>query len=241
MRLLIDGDTVIFKGLTAVQERRTEGDVKIVIDKYHEGIRACDFNMETILSKYDYPEFMIAISGKDNFRKKISPTYKSNRTSRPRYLHEVREYFKKYWGAVEQVGLEADDVLGIEHDSCTTLVVDDKDYKQLGGKIDFHWQRKYVEIDNPEYWFWLQMLVGDRTDMIQGLTNPAKLHHKEPPNFTDVTAQEILQDKSPEEMKAIVQSLYQQIHGDAWFEFYDTCARLIFLRRKNATEYFEIY
>jgi 5'-3' exonuclease len=233
MRLLCDLDIVLYRCLHATKEQG-----------FYAGIRAADNTVDRILDRFDYPsDTSLVLSGPGNFRKDFCSTYKSNRKpeSRPPYLFEAKEYFKKYWGALESRGEEADDLIAqMINDNCVVATLD-KDYKQLGVPLYNFVKNELIEVSNPEYWFWLQMLVGDQADSIEGLTNPTKLHHKQPPNFTEATAHEVLKDKSPEEMKQLVQGLYQQIHGDAWFEKYDTTARLLFLRRKDAQEYYEIF
>jgi len=230
-RLLIDGDTVLIKSLFAVK------------DKFYGGLRACNFTLENILSKFDYPEFVLGLGGYGNFRKEISSEYKSNRdpSKLPKYLYEGKEYLKKYWGARQADGMETDDLLAIEQEPDDILVVQDKDYLQLGGKYFDYWKGTMFEVDNPAFYFYRQLLVGDRSDNIPGLTNPEKLHFANPPNFTDPTATKVLENKSPEEMRDTVQGLYQQIYGEDWFGKYDVAARLLFLRRKNATEYFQVF
>lgn len=242
MTLLIDGDTVLVKSLFAVKGDK-ENEHEWRRDNYYAGLRACDFTLDNILSKFDYPPYVLGLGGSGNFRKQISSDYKANRdpSKMPKYMYDAKNYLCKYWNATIANGMETDDLLAIEHDSCgsTIIIGNDKDYKQLGGKIYNYWKNELLDIDNPAYYFWLQMLVGDAVDNIEGLKNPAKLHHTKPPNFTEATASEVLKDKSPSEMKETVQSLYKQIHGNSWFQFYDTNARLLFLRRKDANEYYQ--
>jgi 5'-3' exonuclease len=228
MKLLIDLDIILYKGLWVCK------------DQYYPGLRACDWIVDRILDRFNYPEFELVISGSGNFRKKISSEYKSNRKpeSRPKYLYEAKNYFIKYWNAVLTEGIEADDYIASLHDSCTIIVSNDKDYKQLGGKIYNPFKDELVEITKPEYWFFLQTLIGDSADCVSGLKNPDKLHHKNQPCYTEDTASKLLEDKSPEEMKEIVQEKYKTIYGDGWYERFDTNCRLLWLKRNFADEYF---
>jgi 5'-3' exonuclease len=229
MKLLIDLDILLYKGLFAV-------------DGYYNGLRATDNIIYNILERFDNPEFELVVSGSGNFRKQISADYKANRKpeSRPRYLYESKQYYKRYWNAVETVGEEADDYIASNCDG-GVIVSTDKDFKQVGAPIFNPTKWELTEIENPHYWWWLQTLIGDASDNIPGLKNPEKLHFKKAPNFTEETASKLLVDKSPEEMKSIVQYLYKTIHGDDWYSHYDTNCRLLFLRRKNAQEYWDIY
>jgi 5'-3' exonuclease len=218
MRLLIDLDIFLYKGLFAAPG-------------YYPGIRACDSILTSVLERLDHTSYDVIISGPDNFRKKISPEYKANRKpeSKPSYLYEARNYFLKYWNATMAVG-EADDLIGSLHDNCSIIVSSDKDFNQVGGKIYNPWKDTVTEITNPDYWFYYQCLVGDVADNIKGITG-----------IGPVKAERLLLDKTKDEMKQIVQDCYIQEFGDGWFARFDLTARLLFIHRKNATEYFEIY
>lgn len=228
MRLLFDCDTIIYKGLYAV-------------DGYYGGLRACDNIVYRVLDKWGEgwePSFFL--SGPDNFRKKIYPLYKANRVNRPQYLHDARKYFMKYWGAVFSVGLEADDMLAMNYGEDSVLVVQDKDYYQLDGATLYDPFKDVVtKIDDGAFFFFRQMLTGDKSDNIPGLKNPAKSHFKEPPNFTDVTATELLNSK--QNFKEAVQQLYKDQFGDDWQSIYDRNAQLLFLKRSLNCNYNDYY
>jgi len=230
-KLLIDCDTIIYKGLFACE------------DRFYAGLRACDFTLDNILQRYNYPDYTLAMSGKGNFRKKLYPEYKANRdpNQRPKYLYEAKEYMKKYWGAVEAHGMEADDLLAQQHNEGTVLVVEDKDYKQLGGNFYNYWKNEAFEITNPYYYWYQQILCGDRQDNIPGCLNPDKLHHKNPPCFTNDTAGVLLEGKTKEEMKKIVQLQYKLVYGEDWFSKYDLTARLLWLVRDPNKNYYDYF
>jgi 5'-3' exonuclease len=220
MVLRTDLDIILYKGLFACK------------DQYWEGIRACDNIVTSILDRFGNPRYELVISGKGNFRKQISSEYKANRKpeSRPKYLYEAKEYFKRYWGAIETVGEEADDYIARSYREGDVIVTSDKDFRQLKAKIYNPWKDELVEITNPEYWFYYQMIVGDSADSIKTL-----------PGYGPKKAEKILANKSPEEMKDAVIETYKDYYKDEWFEKYDTTARLLFLRRANCQEYYECY
>lgn len=232
MKLLCDLDIVLYRCLHATKEQG-----------YYAGLRAADNTVDRILERFGYPDFTLAVSGIGNFRKKISPTYKSNRKpeSRPEYLYDAKQWFKRYWGTVESENCEADDVIATLAVGDCVVASSDKDFRQLGVPLYNPWKDELVEVGNPHYHFYLQCLTGDAVDMVAGLKNPAKLHHVNAPCFTEATASKVLEGKTKEEMKSTVLDLYQQVHGENWFEKFDTCARLLFLRRKENQEYYEIF
>lgn len=228
MKLLIDHDSNLYKGLWATVDQG-----------YFAGLRACDNIIYNILDRFNNPPFELVITGPGNFRKKVDPKYKANRKpeSRPKYLYDAKEYYKRYWGAVETVGVEADDYIASNITDDCIIVSEDHDFKQLGVKMFNPRKWEITEITNPEYHWWMQCLTGCTTDNVKGLTNPEKLHHKKPPSFTEETASKLLVDKSPEEMSQIVQELYKTIHGDNWFREFDKTARLLWLKRSPDDEY----
>lgn len=230
MKLLVDLDIILYTGLFACK------------DEYYPGLRACDSIVENVLDWFNHPPYELVLSGGSNFRKLLCERYKANRKpeSRPKYLYEAREYFKKYWGAVQALG-EADDYIASSIDSDSIIISTDKDFKQLGVPIFNPRTWKLSEINNPHYYWWLQMMVGDSTDNVEGLKNPMKSHFTNPPCFTEATASKVLEDLSPGEMKQTVIDLYKQVHNDKWFEAFDRTARLLFLQRRDATEYYNYY
>jgi 5'-3' exonuclease len=232
MELLIDADNIVFRCLKATEDQ-----------SYYSQVRACDFKLDSVLDTFGRPEYKLIFSGSGNFRKILDPSYKANRdpNTRPKYLHDAREYLVKYWGAEVAHGEEADDAIARLQSDETVMVVNDHDYLQVGGKIYNPWKNEMINVTTPEFYFWRQCLTGCKNDNVPGLKNPEKAHFKNPPNFTEDTASKVLEGKSPEEMKETVQNLYKQVMGDEWFARYDLTARLLFLRRKDAVEYYQIY
>jgi 5'-3' exonuclease len=220
MRLLIDLDIILYRGLWACKDQG-----------FFAGIRACNSITENIISRFNY-EYELIMSGFGNFRKQISSEYKANRKSesRPLYLWDTKQWFKKYWDAVEVNGMEADDYIGINHNDNTIIVSTDKDYNQLGGKR-YNWVKdEMIEIDNPNYYFWYQMVVGDSSD------NVKTLH-----GYGPKKAEKLLSGKSDDEMKIVVQDLYKYYYKDDWFSRFDTTARLLFIRRTYTSEYYNYF
>jgi len=225
VKLLIDADTILYKGL-------------FVCEGYFAGLRACDNIIYNILDHFDNPPFELVLTGENNFRKKIYPQYKANRKpeSRPRYLYDAKRYYLKYWGAVLTDGEEADDYIARNSDGAI-IVADDKDYLQTGTPIFNPRKWELLEGYDPYYYFWLQCLTGDHVDNVPGLPNPAKAHWAKPPCFTDTTAPPLLEGKSKDEMKQTVLDLYREVYGERAFEEFDLRARLLFLRRKDHKDY----
>lgn len=219
-RILIDLDVIIYRGLFACKDQN-----------YYKQLRACDNIIYRIMDKFG-DDITLVLSGPNNFRYKISNSYKANRKpeSRPQYLFDARGYFAKYWGAVVTDGFEADDFIGMNHDENSIIVTSDKDMNQLGGNIYNPFTNELYFVDNREFYFYYQLLVGDAADNISGIRG-----------IGDKKARKWLEGKDKESMRFITKSLYKKTFGDNWQSMYDTNARLIFLLRDEKSNYYEYY
>jgi hypothetical protein len=211
-------------------------------------IESVDWCIESILRNTEASDYRIFLTGPTNFRKQISEDYKATRKKdKPPFYYEVRDYLINNWKAEVSVDCESDDLCGLYQTDDTVTVGEDKDLLTIPGlhyRIAKKWSdNKLISVSKEQacYNFYVQCLTGDPIDCIKGLRNPEKLHHKKPPAISEEVAAKYLEDKSPEEMKQIVQGLYQTVYGDSWFSFYDTTCRLLYLRRKDAEEYYQVY
>jgi 5'-3' exonuclease, N-terminal resolvase-like domain len=114
------------------------------------------------------------IGGSDNFRYKIYPEYKANRTKeKPHYLEACREMLVTQYKATVVNGAETDDALGIaqtKYDGNSRICSLDKDLLQVPG-YHFNWvtgvMRHISPLDGLRA-FYKQIILGDRTDNIPG-------------------------------------------------------------------------
>ena len=132
-------------------------------------------SINSILDATDAEDYIIYLSGKDNFRYKIAVTapYKGNRdvTHRPTYYKEIKEYLVKYHRAEVVDGIEADDAMGFNQTPTTIIASLDKDLDMIEG-WHYNWRKNkkyYVGKDTAIKTFYLQLLTGDPTDNIIGL------------------------------------------------------------------------
>lgn len=113
--LLIDGDTSAFRAALSV-EKVIEWEETGIVTKHadtNEAIAAYEAFIKAMVETYEADEYRIALTGQENFRKAILPTYKSKRTEKPMALNAVKRHAVEKMGAVIKPGLEADDVIGI--------------------------------------------------------------------------------------------------------------------------------
>ena len=172
MLALIDSDTPVFA--TAIASE----DVSESIAKSR-----LDLTIRNIVKGSGCTDYKLFVSGGNNFRYAIDPTYKANRTgSDPKWREALRLHLIKEWNAYECVDFEADDMCGVEQkeDGSTCIVAIDKDLLQVPG-LHYSWPitRKntivreglFREISKEEGMrrFFTQALTGDTSDNIKGI------------------------------------------------------------------------
>lgn len=174
MKALVDADNVAIAAAWTAEEE----------DEVIACSRASLF-IESILADSNATEYELWLSGPNNFRYNVYPEYKGNRSgmARPKWEKQVKQFLVEHWNANFTDGIEADDMLGIRQlESDNTIICHlDKDLDQIKG-MHFNWELKRlgnivrekriyeVTQESADYWFFYQLLVGDTTDNIKGVT-----------------------------------------------------------------------
>lgn len=195
-RLLIDGDILRYRyGFAAQKAKEMEDGTKVLIveteDKVYEAIK---WGIVRMLRLTGCSEYVVYLSGKDNFRLKIDPEYKANRKDmeKPYHYSNITNYLIECHDAVVVDNYEADDALAIDQTETMVLRGDlpgradcdinplcpetviasvDKDMLQVQG-WHFNVVKEtlcYVDEIEAAKNFWSQMLQGDRTDNVTGI------------------------------------------------------------------------
>jgi 5'-3' exonuclease len=171
--------------------------------------------MRRILYATNAREYKLFIGGGDNFRYQIDPTYKANRDDKPRpeWLQQVREHLVVEWKAHIADGIETDDHLGIEQSADngqeTVICSYDKDLLQVPGKHYNFNKDEWKYITPLEGWanFYTQLIMGDRSDNIQGFDGKMRVSV---PKFLQPYVSAIHESCSdPWEMFQVVESIYE--------------------------------
>jgi 5'-3' exonuclease len=167
MIALIDADVILYRAAW-----KHEG------DDFWDCVESIDAMFDYIFFRTGSEEYIAFFTGKDNFRKELAFTkeYKGNRKGRPKpaLFDAAREYMTNAWGCVTVNGIEADDALGIcqtEMDDDTIICTIDKDLQQIEG-VHYNWNSDEIfEVSKEEaiYTKYIQILMGDSTDNIQGI------------------------------------------------------------------------
>lgn len=119
------------------------------------------------------PSVVVYLTGSSNFRNGIATraTYKDSRGPRPVHLPPIRKYLISK-GALVSEGEEADDAIARDYSDGDVVATVDKDFNQLAARLYNFVKKEEVTINKKEASlnFFAQVLSGDPTDSIPGLT-----------------------------------------------------------------------
>lgn len=168
MIALIDADIVAFRCAASCETEQYEESAKEI------AVLRTDKLMQEICFATGAEKHLSFLTGKGNFRKKINPEYKAQRKDKPipKYLGDCKEYLITNWNSVLCEGFEADDALGMHQGQDTIICTIDKDLDMIPGD-HYNWVKNesyfVSEVDGLRT-FYKQLLIGDRSDNIFGVT-----------------------------------------------------------------------
>lgn len=182
MRLaLIDADILAYQAAVVSEQPIDWEDGLWTLHAFEEdAIKAFESHLKSLIEKTEATQYLLIFSDKDNWRKGVLPTYKSNRagTRKPMLLKFLREYAFSKHQCVSIPQLEGDDVIGIyattvsKLDPVREIIVCslDKDFKTIPGKHYNFGRDEFFEITEhqADYWHMVQTLTGDATDGYAG-------------------------------------------------------------------------
>lgn len=179
LTLLVDLDIIIYRICWACQdETHWEDDVITLSVNKKELEVQLDASLHHYMSKLGSEDMILCASDKNNFRRKILPSYKENRKSKRKplgYKHLLQYALDNYNCRIME-GLEADDVLGIlatTPDSLNTekiILSIDKDMLTIPCTHYNLDKDTLVTISKEEanHNFYIQVLTGDNVDNYKG-------------------------------------------------------------------------
>lgn len=217
-----------------MKELEGQDEYSIISEKEFEPLENALYNAKSALHAIQEAcggDLKLYLTGSGNFRQEVATIreYKGNRKDyhKPRYYNELREYLIKYWNAEVVDGQEADDALGIAQctGNNTIIATLDKDLDMIPG-WHYNWVKdvKYrVKPFEADRFFFMQLLMGDPTDNIQGV-----------PKVGAKTAEKILSDCEtlPEMLEAVRQEYYAAYNDQDWVALLNENAQLLWIRRK---------
>jgi 5'-3' exonuclease len=229
---LLDLDIVAYRAAASCEPNKSKSER----EPLNVALLRCNDLMHRILHETQAESYKGFISGPDNFRYSIDPSYKANRKDvpRPEHLQQVREHLVVEWNAHVSDGIEADDNLGIHQSQGggeTIICSIDKDLLQIPGKHFNFVTNTFSEVNEQEGWanFYIQLIMGDRADNIQGYDG--KMRQKVP-QFLQPLIDDIKFEQSPLEMYKIVKDVYE-LGEEALFRN----AQLLYIQRKEGDQF----
>lgn len=180
MFLAFDTDIIMYKAACAAEHEVDWGDdIWSLWTDLKEAKDIFDKQIENIKSKLGVDDYICCLTDhKNNFRKTISPDYKSNRkgTRKPVGYVALCSWVEENYPTIRKPSLEADDCLGIlatkpENIGNCIVVSDDKDLKTIPTKLyrPMADEQLTVSQQDADRNFLMQVLTGDPTDGYKGI------------------------------------------------------------------------
>lgn len=193
--------------------------VKFLLDHY----------VSEIMGEGKADQFKLYLSPSKCFRDDIAVTapYKAGRPPPPHHKEAAKDYLIKRYNAVIGDNLEADDMMGLAQTTDTFIASIDKDLYMIPGK---HYdivtkEKRMIDIQSADDWFFTQLIAGDRTDNIKGL-----------PKYGIKTATTIVNDFAGDHVSLVeeIEELYKENYPNGR-EVMIEHAQLVYILRPGDT------
>ncbi len=177
MRLLIDADGFLYKAVAAAEYEADWGDGVIVLStNLNQAKDMFTSQINAVCERFGSRDLVMVISGSNNFRYQVDPSYKSNRKGnrKPLGFKLLIEWMREEYGdkVIQHDLLEADDYLGILATRPgapeSVIVTDDKDLKTIPGTLFRLGEMSTIDKDQAERYWLYQTLTGDPVDGYKG-------------------------------------------------------------------------
>lgn len=229
MIALVDADLVAYRSAASCEPTKA----KPYQEPLEIAVLRCNDTMQRILDETGASEYKAFLSGTDNYRYGIDPSYKANRRDvpRPEWLQPIRELLVVSWGAHISDGVEADDNLGIEQTTDTVICSLDKDLLTIPGK-HYNWvKQEWTEVSVWQGWqnFYTQLVMGDRADNVQGYDGKMR---QTVPKFLHPFMDSLYFCTTPKEMWDKVEGIYE-LGNEVMYRN----AQLLYILRKEGDKF----
>lgn len=200
LQVLVDADMSAFQSCAAVEHETNWGndiwtlhaDLADAIDHFETKLSyALERALNTLAYNGGYT-VRFCLSDRENYRKKLLPTYKANREGKrkPVCYRGLIDWLKDTYDVVQRPCLEADDCIGIlatmqVNKGHSLILSGDKDMRCIPAYFYDYGREEFYQISESEanYWHLYQTLIGDTTDGYSGC-----------PGVGPKTAQKLLAD-----------------------------------------------
>tara|TARA_R100000808_G_scaffold134_1_gene977 strand:+ start:642 stop:1388 length:747 start_codon:yes stop_codon:yes gene_type:complete len=230
-KLIIDGDIPLYQiGFAVETAVDWGGDFWSLSGDMNEARESMVIWVDKLKAETKTAEVVVALSGRDNWRKGLCPDYKANRKTRrkPVVINPLRDFIRHKWDVIEEDGLEADDILGLSANRVDILCSSDKDLLTVPGR-HFNPTKpedgvRTVTEREADYNHFVQALTGDSVDNYPGC-----------PGVGPVSANKLLQELDSSEWWPAVLKRYAKAgltEEDALLQ-----ARLAYILRPGDYDY----
>jgi DNA polymerase-1 len=174
--IVIDGDLYLYRCAASCEEETDWGDdVWSLSTDLKQAKAAFAATVFDFAKDLDAKDIVVTLSGHNNFRKSVEPSYKAARkkTRKPVGYKALTEWVKETYETIQVDCLEADDVMGILGSVPQTraiVVSDDKDMKSVPCRLyrPASEERLHISEAEADRYFYTQTLTGDVTDGYSG-------------------------------------------------------------------------
>jgi len=206
MKLLLDLDPIVYR-LGFASETKNEDGV-VVPDPIGFCLHSVKVYLKGVYKDTKATSVRGFLSSSDNFRDKVVPDYKGNRSgfTKPIHYQAIRDYMVNVFNAEIQYGIEADDRLCLEQTDDTMIASIDKDLMICAGKHYNYVTGEFTDV-TPEQGiknFYGQMLSGDGVDYIAGIKGIGK-----------TKAHKLLEGTPIADWDDLVMTMYEDFHVKA--------------------------
>ena len=175
--LLIDGDLFLYKAAAAAETEVDWGDdIWSLSSDLKDAKAAFTRSIERFKQTLMASKVVLTISGSNNFRMDVEPTYKGGRkkTRKPVGYKALVDWAMETYESLRVDCLEADDIMGVLGSIPGTkaiIVSDDKDMMGIPGALyrPMREQLMHTTQEDADRYFFSQTLSGDPTDGYNGL------------------------------------------------------------------------
>lgn len=174
MKLLIDADYFFYRAAAAAEmEIDYSQDLTVVVGNFSDGKKIVEKEISQLCERFDTKDVLLTFTDQTNFRKKIDPTYKGNRTKRkPAGYLKLKNWGMETYPSLMKPALEADDVCGILSTNGSlvefVLISPDKDMEQIPCRL-YNLKEEWTQTpEAARRKLFLQAIEGDQTDGYKG-------------------------------------------------------------------------
>ena len=229
MRLLIDADGFLYKAVAAAEYEADWGDgIFVASTNINQAIAMVQSQIRSVCERFESEDIVLVISGSNNFRYQVDPTYKASRKGnrKPLGYKALVDWLKSEYGdrVIVHDLLEADDYLGIlatkPNAPESVIITDDKDLKTVPCTLFRLGELSTIDTDEAERYWLYQTLTGDPVDGYKGCPGigPVKADKvlSKPGSRWENVKREYLKAGLTEDYAVLQARLARILHFDDW-------------------------